>query len=51
MEITQAYTKIRYGMYPESTDEVDAVERAWKSIQQEARKLMVAKRKTRQPAK
>jgi hypothetical protein len=35
--ITQAYQRIRYGELPETQDEVDAIENAWKMVQLEGR--------------
>jgi hypothetical protein len=35
--ITQAYIRVRYGEYPESVEEVDAVEVAWKRVSELAR--------------
>lgn len=42
--ITGAYVKVRYGEYPETRAEVDAVEEAWKHVQRQARKALAAKK-------
>jgi hypothetical protein len=36
--ITSAYVKVRYGEYPETLREVEAVQQAWDSIRRQARK-------------
>jgi hypothetical protein len=35
--ITQAYLRVRYGEYPESVEDVGAVEAAWKRVSELAR--------------
>lgn len=40
--ITQAYVRIRYGQYPETQAEIDAVEGAWFQISQEGEQLKKA---------
>jgi hypothetical protein len=40
--ITQAYVPIRYGQYPESQAEIDAVEQAWQTISEEGERLKKA---------
>jgi hypothetical protein len=35
--ITQAYLRVRYGEYPESHEEVDAVEAAWQRVSEQAK--------------
>ena len=37
--VTEAYIKVRYGGYPETQEEVEAIEAAWKHIQAEGLKL------------
>jgi hypothetical protein len=39
-EITHAYNKIRYGEYPESREEVQAVLAAWRQIEKSSRQLL-----------
>ncbi len=43
--ITRAYLKIRYGGFPESREEVEQVEAAWKSIQAHGRLMVLAKKR------
>ena len=42
--ITEAYLKIRYGDFPESTDEVEMVERAWKRVSQAGDEMVKGKK-------
>jgi len=42
--ITGAYVKVRYGEYPETRAEIEAVEDAWKRVQRQARKALAAKK-------
>ncbi len=44
-EITLAYTKIRYGQYPESEAEVRLVEQGWNRIRAEARKQILDRKR------
>lgn len=37
--ITNAYIKVRYGKYPETEEEVDAVEASWRRIEAEGKRL------------
>lgn len=43
--ITQSYLKIRYGGFPESAREVEEVETAWKSLQAQGRRMILAKKR------
>jgi hypothetical protein len=50
-QITAAYVKIRYGEYPETMQEVEAVQAAWESVQRKGNKNLAAlKRSRRQKA-
>ncbi len=42
--ITQAYLKVRYGQYPESSQEVEEVQNAWKAIRQQGKQKKRQKR-------
>ena len=42
--ITKAYLHVRYGELPETANEVDQVERAWKLIQAEGQTKLREKR-------
>jgi hypothetical protein len=42
--ITEAYLKIRYGDFPESSDEVEMVERAWKRVSQAGDEMVKGKK-------
>lgn len=46
--ITQAYLKVRYGEYPETRAEVEAVEDAWKRLQRQGRKTLAVKKSSGQ---
>lgn len=37
--ITNAYIKVRYGKYPETEEEVDAVEASWRRIEAEGKRI------------
>jgi hypothetical protein len=39
--ITQAYQRIRYGEFPESQAEVNAIESAWRQVQSEGQKILI----------
>jgi hypothetical protein len=43
--ITNAYLQIRYGEYPETRQEVEAVEAAWKRVRQKGREMIPRRRK------
>jgi hypothetical protein len=41
--ITTAYNRVRYGEYPEDREEVDAVESAWRRVNEQAKLLSTGK--------
>jgi hypothetical protein len=46
--ITAAYVKVRYGEYPETMQEVDAVEAAWESVRRQGNKKLALQKRQRQ---
>jgi hypothetical protein len=43
--ITSAYLKVRYGGFPESAEEVEQVENAWKAILAQGRLMILARKR------
>jgi hypothetical protein len=47
--ITSAYLRIRYGEFPESREEVDQVEAAWKRVRAAGKLLLQEKKLKNEP--
>jgi hypothetical protein len=47
--ITSAYLRVRYGQLPESHQEVEAVEMAWRTVSERGKEILVEKQRNKSP--